>query len=94
MKLHGDNTASLILVDQPLVNERSKHIDIAYHYVRDLKERNLIAVEYVTTKRMIADGLTKPLPKETFELHLALDGFGGEWERLVGGRENGVYSLI
>lgn len=24
----------------------------------------------------------------------ALDGFGGEWERLVGGRENGVYSLI
>jgi hypothetical protein len=74
IKILGDNTASITLVDQPLVNERSKHIDVAYHYVRDLKKRNLIAVEYVPTKRMLADGLTKPLPKEDFEHHRQLMG--------------------
>jgi hypothetical protein len=67
IKIYGDNNASITLVDQPQVNGRSKHIDIAYHNVRDLRARNIIATEYVSTKRMIADSLTKPLPRDQFE---------------------------
>jgi hypothetical protein len=65
--IYGDNQAALTLVDQAQINERSKHIDIAHHHVRDLRSRNIIATEYTRTKRMIADGLTKPLPREQFE---------------------------
>jgi hypothetical protein len=40
---------------------------VAYHNVRDLYARNIIATEYVPTKRIIADSLTKPLPYIQFE---------------------------
>jgi hypothetical protein len=69
VKIYGDNQASLTLIEQPQLNERSKHIDVAYHSVRDLRERGLIEAEYIPTDRMLADGFTKPLPRETFERH-------------------------
>lgn len=69
VQIHADNKSAITLVDQPQLNERTKHIDIAYHFARDLKERNIIAVDYVPTHSMLADGLTKPLPKERLEQH-------------------------
>jgi hypothetical protein len=51
IKIYGDNNASIMLVDQPQVNKRSRHIDIAYHNVRDLRTRNIIATEYVLRSR-------------------------------------------
>ena len=41
-------------------HERSKHIDVAYHYVRLLWQRNRIAVDFVGTSDMIADRFAKP----------------------------------
>ena len=67
IKIYGDNNASITLVDQPQINEQSKHIDIAYHNVCDLHAHNIIATEYVSTKRIIADCLTKPLPRDQFK---------------------------
>lgn len=62
----GDNQGAIHLVKNPILSDRSKHIDISYHYVRDLAEKKRIAVEYIPTNKMIADGLTKPLPKVGF----------------------------
>ena len=36
VRLLGDNQAALSLVKDAYVNERSKHIDVAYHFVRKL----------------------------------------------------------
>ncbi|OBW64777.1 MAG: Nucleotide-diphospho-sugar transferase [Aureobasidium pullulans] len=66
VKLFGDNQASLSLVRDAHTHERSKHIDVAYHYVRDLHRRNRINVEFIGTRDMVADGFTKPLPKPDF----------------------------
>ena len=66
VKLFGDNQASLSLVRDAHTYERSKHIDVAYHYVRDLHRRNRINVEFIGTRDMVADGFTKPLPKPDF----------------------------
>ena len=63
----GDNQASLTLVKEPHIHERSKHIDVAYHHVRDLYVKNQIRVDFVPSHEMVADGLTKPLPKEAFK---------------------------
>jgi hypothetical protein len=66
IKIYGDNNASITLANQPQVNEQSKHIDIAYHNVRDLCAHNIIATKYMLTKRMIADSLTKLLLRDQF----------------------------
>lgn len=63
----GDNQGAIYLVKNPILSERSKHIDISYHYVRDLAEKKKIVVEYVPTNEMVADGLTKPLPRICFK---------------------------
>jgi len=39
--------------------DKTKHIDIKYHFVRETLERNQITLKYVSTDKMIADMLTK-----------------------------------
>ena len=36
MKLKSDNNDAIALIKNRQINERSKHIDVAYHYIRDL----------------------------------------------------------
>lgn len=67
VNMKGDNQAALSLAKDPQIHDRSKHIDIHYHNIRDLIQRNRIHVEYVCTEDMVADGLTKPLPREGFQ---------------------------
>ena len=67
MELRGDNTGSIALVKNPCLHDRSKHIDVAYHFARDLQRRGRLQVTCVPTEDMIADGLTKPLPTPGFE---------------------------
>jgi len=66
VQARGDNQGAIALTKNPHLTERSKHIDICYHYVRDLYDNKKIDVEYVPTNEMVADGLSKPLPKQKF----------------------------
>ena len=45
--LRRDNTGAIALVKNEYLYEKTKYIDIAYYYVRDLRKRNLIKVSYV-----------------------------------------------
>jgi hypothetical protein len=74
VNLKGDNQSSLALVHNPHIHDRSKHIDIAYHHIRDLERHNRIKIEYTSTDEMVADGLTKPLQGPAFEQHVRLLG--------------------
>jgi hypothetical protein len=64
--IRGDNQGAIALVKNPHLHERSKHIDICYHHIRDLAERGKISITYIPTDEMIADGFTKPLKKTAF----------------------------
>ena len=66
-KIKGDNQGALALVKNPHLHERSKHIDIQYHHIRDLETRKRIAVSYIPTIDMVADGMTKPLDRIAFQ---------------------------
>jgi hypothetical protein len=46
---------------------RTKHIDVRYHFLRDLVKDEVIKIEYVNTKINVADALTKNLPTEQFD---------------------------
>ena len=57
----SDNQAAISLAANPMVQARSKHIDIQHHFVRDRISRGEISISYIPTSSMIADLLTKPL---------------------------------
>jgi hypothetical protein len=67
-KIRGDNESALSLIKNPRIHERSKHIDVAYHHVRDLVAQGRIQINYTPTTQMLADGLTKPLAGAIFKL--------------------------
>ena len=62
--LYVDNQAAIILTETVKSQERSKHIDIKYHHVRSLVERQELTIQYVASKENIADVLTKALPRD------------------------------
>jgi len=62
VQMYGDNQAALTLIKNPMSVNRCKHIDIAYHFVRDRVERGELTVEHIPTAKMVADVLTKALP--------------------------------
>ena len=61
--LCGDNQGALSLAKNPVHHQRSKHIDIRYHYIRSEVMNRVIELSYVPTADNIADLFTKPVPK-------------------------------
>lgn len=65
--IHSDNLGAQQLVKNPVFHPRSKHIDIRYHFVRQLYEDGLIELKYTPTSEMIADIFTKNLTRTKHE---------------------------
>jgi hypothetical protein len=74
VRILGDNQSALRLVANPEFHSKSKHIDVQYHYTRELMEDGVVSVEYVPTAEMAADCLTKPLKRAQFEANIAAMG--------------------
>jgi hypothetical protein len=51
------------LVANPEFHARLKHIDVQYHYTRELVEDGVVSVKYILITEMTADCLTKPLKR-------------------------------
>jgi hypothetical protein len=58
--LHSDNQAALSIAQNPVQYQRSKHIAIRYHFIRQAVQ-DQITLDYVPTDEQIADVLTKAL---------------------------------
>jgi hypothetical protein len=68
--LHIDNQSAIKLVKNPEMHNRTKHIDIHFHYIREKYIERLLDVKYVSTEDQLADCLTKALPKDKFKSQL------------------------
>jgi len=62
-----DNQSCVKLSENPVFHDRSKHIEIKHHYIRDMVQRGAVKLLYVATDEQIADVLTKPLARVKFE---------------------------
>ena len=65
--IHEDNNAAIVMATNPITSAATRHIDIKLHFVRDLVQRQLVRLVYCPTADMLADALTKPLPRPQFE---------------------------
>lgn len=70
-KLYCDNQAAIALMKNPVHHQRAKHIDVCHHFIQERVLRGELIVGYVSTKEMVADMLTKALPKPQLEYHRA-----------------------
>ena len=50
-----------------MFHDKSKHIKIKYHYIRDMVQRGEVMLQYVAINKKKADVLTKPLARVKFE---------------------------
>jgi len=48
------------------VEKHSRHLDIRYFFINDLKEKGLVSIKYCPTEEMVADYMTKPLHGSKF----------------------------
>eukprot|EP00253_Pinus_taeda_P008808 PITA_08808 len=62
-----DNTSAISISKNLVMHSKYKHIPIKYHFLREQVLEQKVKLEYVPSKEQIADILTKPLPRETFE---------------------------
>ena len=63
-----NNQGAIAIAKNPTAHARTKHIDIRYHYVRKAVQEGVVELRYCPTAQMIADLLTKPLPRGQFEI--------------------------
>jgi hypothetical protein len=61
-----DNESCVKLSENPVFHDRSKHIEMRYHYLRDMVQKGAIRLQYVSTEEQIADVFTKPLTAVKF----------------------------
>jgi len=71
-----DNQAFLALVNNPEATERTKHVDVAYHMVRDYVSGGGVTFYFLPCVDMPADGLTKPMPAQAFIFFRRVIGVG------------------
>ena len=67
MVVYCNNSSVIDISKNPVQHSKTKHIEIMYHFIRDLVERNIVCLEYIPTERQNADIFTKPLDRSKFE---------------------------
>ena len=68
VKIYCDNKFAIAIAKNPVFHNRTKHIAIKYHYLREVEANGDIKLKYCSTKNQLADIFTKALPRDRFQL--------------------------
>jgi hypothetical protein len=66
--IYCDNTSTISISKNSVMNSKTKHIPIKYHFLREQVAKKNIRVEYVGTKEQVAYIFTKLLPWDVKQL--------------------------
>jgi len=64
--LFYDNKLTIHLASNPSHHERSKHINLDFHFIQELFQSNIFKLIHVKTQHQIANIFTKPLLTSSF----------------------------
>lgn len=67
LNIFCDNTSAICISKNPVQHSRTKHIELRYHFIRDLVEKHVLELAFVPTEHQLADLFTKPLDNVRFE---------------------------
>jgi hypothetical protein len=62
-----DNQRCIKMTENPVFHDRSKYIEICYHFIRDMVQRGSLKLQYISTDEQVVDVMTKPLSRVKFE---------------------------
>lgn len=79
-----DNKSALFLTQNPVSHKRAKHIELDYHFIRELVSSGKLHTKFVSSKLQVADIFTKSLPRHQFEFFRDLLTIGPPPFRLKG----------
>jgi hypothetical protein len=65
--IHYDNQTCINLSKNHVFHDKSKHIEIKYHYIRYMVQRGVVEIRYISTDDHIMNILTKPLSRVKYE---------------------------
>ena len=84
LEIFSDSLGARAIAENPTHHDRTKHIDIQHHYIRDCISDGTLHVSPVSSKDNIADVLTKSFPRDrhtflTKKLGIVGDSIAGEY---------------
>jgi hypothetical protein len=62
-----DNQSCIKMTENPVFHDRSKHIEICYHFICDMVQRGALKLQYISTDEQVVDVLTKLPSRVKFE---------------------------
>lgn len=65
--VHCDSQSVIHLTKHQVFHERSKHIDVKIHFVRDIVNSGEVRIQKISTDHNPANMLTKPVPSSKFQ---------------------------
>ncbi|KAL0549790.1 hypothetical protein IC582_014279 [Cucumis melo] len=67
LKLFCDNKAAISVANNPVQHDKTKHVDIDQHFVKERLDSGSICIPYIPSSRQVAEVLTKGLLKLNFD---------------------------
>jgi hypothetical protein len=62
MNIRVDNKSAIELAKNPVHHERSKHINVCFHFIREHMKNDDVKMTHVASHDQVTDIFTKPLP--------------------------------
>lgn len=67
MRLYCDNKSAISIAHNPVQHDRTKHIEVDRHFIKEKLDSGLICTSYVSSQDNLADIVTKGLNSNNFE---------------------------